>query len=271
MLDLLCFNDVGVDVYKDQTFAGGCSLNVVRHLSSLTESRPANFGVLGPVGNDPEKIIIENSIETMNIRQHLIETRERTTKCHIDINKEGERSFSKYESPALENFVFNKEYLEIFNKYQNLATVVYEQAESSFRSFMELQLSQRVFCDFTDLKDFNSSSDIVREFISRVDIVFCGLNIKEQVLINDLGKLSKEFQKLIVVTLGSGGSIAFDKGRMISGPSKKVKTIIDSTGAGDSYMAAFLYSYLQEAETEFCLKFATNYAARTVGYLGAFR
>ena len=45
--------------------------------------------------------------------------------------------------------------------------------------------------------------------------------------------------------------------------------VVDTLGAGDSYIAGFLYSYLQGRPIEQCMKAGAENASITIGYLGA--
>ena len=45
---------------------------------------------------------------------------------------------------------------------------------------------------------------------------------------------------------------------------------IDSTGAGDNFVAGFLYSYLHNQDIEYCLKVANICGANAVTTIGGF-
>ena len=45
--------------------------------------------------------------------------------------------------------------------------------------------------------------------------------------------------------------------------------MVDTLGAGDSYIAGFLYSYLQGLPMKRCMRAGAENAAVTIGYLGA--
>lgn len=82
--------------------------------------------------------------------------------------------------------------------------------------------------------------------------------------------IRKYFSNLLLVTLGSNGSVAYNKqDAKFFEPIYPAK-VVDTTGAGDSYLGAFIYAYLiacrplQEA-----MRFATACAAFTCGHIGA--
>ena len=84
------------------------------------------------------------------------------------------------------------------------------------------------------------------------------------------GYLRNYTDAVLLFTLGSGGSAAYDRGgTKYEGPCKKVN-VIDTTGAGDSYMGGFIYSYcIKGKDLLSSMRFATSCAAHTCSGLGA--
>lgn len=270
-MNLLCVGDAAVDIYSNHSYPGGCSLNVARHLQRLNTNTPGKIGVMAPVGADEGKSILETTLADSGLQNHLLETKGSTTTCYIEVDEHGERSFPKYDASALEQFEMTAQHLHHFESYNHVLTLLYKESETLFRSLMKLPLQQPLYCDFTDLKDFNSSADVVREFIPQLDLVFCGLEPQEESLLHDLKALSLEFQTTIVATLGSAGSLAYHKGQTLQQSAKPVKQVVDTTGAGDSFLAAFLTAHLHGLALPQCLEQASHYAAQTLQYEGAFR
>ena len=62
------------------------------------------------------------------------------------------------------------------------------------------------------------------------------------------------------VTLGEGGSMVLDRGRILRCPAFRVKAV-DTTGAGDTYHAAFAVRYLETRDLAECMRFASAVAA----------
>lgn len=82
--------------------------------------------------------------------------------------------------------------------------------------------------------------------------------------------LRKYCSGLLLFTLGDQGSAAYlGNEAKLTVPIKKVNTV-DTTGAGDSYMGSFIYSYcLQGKELEDSMRFASVCAAHTCTGFGA--
>lgn len=84
------------------------------------------------------------------------------------------------------------------------------------------------------------------------------------------GYLRNYTDAVLLFTLGSGGSAAYERdGTKYEVPCKKVN-VIDTTGAGDSYMGGFIYSYcIKGKDLLSFMRFATACAAHTCSGLGA--
>lgn len=74
--------------------------------------------------------------------------------------------------------------------------------------------------------------------------------------------------RTVVVKLGSKGSVVVHEGRKVRVGIHKVKAV-DTTGAGDSYAAGFLYGYSRGWSPERCAALAARTSALTVSILGA--
>ena len=85
-----------------------------------------------------------------------------------------------------------------------------------------------------------------------------------------LGYVRKHFKGTLLVTLGSKGAVAFDENdRRYECAARNVKAV-DTTGAGDSFMGAMLYTHLlNEMELGKAMEFATACSAITCQGLGA--
>ena len=62
-------------------------------------------------------------------------------------------------------------------------------------------------------------------------------------MINDLARAAKENKGIIVLTLGAEGSIAFQGDMSYTQKALPANKIIDTTGCGDAFQAAFTSSY----------------------------
>jgi sugar/nucleoside kinase (ribokinase family) len=73
----------------------------------------------------------------------------------------------------------------------------------------------------------------------------------------------------VAVTRGEHGSVVATNGHMISVAATPVDRVVDTTGAGDSYAAGFLYGFVRGLGPQQCARLGSLAAAEIVGHLGA--
>ncbi len=72
----------------------------------------------------------------------------------------------------------------------------------------------------------------------------------------------------VIVTRGSKGCLAIHGNKLYEQKAYRVK-VVDTTGAGDAFTAAFIYSLLRKDAMTFALKFASVCASLNVKSFGA--
>ncbi len=82
-------------------------------------------------------------------------------------------------------------------------------------------------------------------------------------------KLTELTKGIVIITLGSNGSLLCGGESMIKIPSIKVEEVVETTGAGDSYIGAFAYGKYVGMDDEEACKFAAKVSAVTVTKVGA--
>jgi fructokinase len=73
----------------------------------------------------------------------------------------------------------------------------------------------------------------------------------------------------VAVTRGQHGSLVAAAGDVISVPAAPVDRVVDTTGAGDSYAAGFLFGFIRGLGAEHSARLGGLAAAEIVGHLGA--
>jgi sugar/nucleoside kinase (ribokinase family) len=127
-----------------------------------------------------------------------------------------------------------------------------------------------------DLGSFNlveSFRDAMLEVIgSRIDIVACNhdearalLGDKtDETLALELNKLCK----LAIVNRGAEGSLIAKDGKLHHIAPRKIEDVVDTTSAGDHWMAGFLHAYLRGADLDKCGQCGTILGSETVRFMG---
>ncbi len=109
--------------------------------------------------------------------------------------------------------------------------------------------------------------------LDRVDIFFgneaeaCGLTGADSAesALTELGRRCPT----VAITLGARGSIVVQGSDVVSAPAAPVTQVVDTTGAGDSYAAGFLYGVVRDSRPETSARLGALAAAEIVSHLGA--
>lgn len=75
--------------------------------------------------------------------------------------------------------------------------------------------------------------------------------------------------KLAVITRGAEGSVAFDGSKWTVQEALHIHNVVDTTGAGDSYIAGFLVEWANGRDVRACMAAGSVVAARTCQHWGA--
>ncbi len=110
---------------------------------------------------------------------------------------------------------------------------------------------------------------MLRRHIERIDIGFFGLTTDDPGAIDEIGRLAARHGKLFVVTLGAAGSLAFSGNDRFECAAIAVPTVVDTTGAGDAYAAAFLADYCHGQAIPTAMRRGAALAAKIIGQVGS--
>ncbi len=112
------------------------------------------------------------------------------------------------------------------------------------------------------------------EFIrAKVDILFANeaeiTSLYQVDQFDRAARLSRNDTKLAVLTRGAKGSLILNDDKATTIVPQLVRTVVDSTGAGDLYASGFLYGFAQGRSLETCGRLGSLAAAEIISHLGA--
>ena len=90
---------------------------------------------------------------------------------------------------------------------------------------------------------FDKKESVITKNAKYFDVIFIGGEKKYEKAVQVLAK--QYLRKVFILTLGKDGSIAYHEGIKILQPAYKIKKVVDTTGCGDAFQAAFLASWLE--------------------------
>jgi adenosine kinase len=115
--------------------------------------------------------------------------------------------------------------------------------------------------------------DAMRAMLARADILFA--NEQEALGLAEVSDLDEAVRVLgqrcpvVAVTRGARGCIVSSSGETITVPAVPVERVVDTTGAGDSFAAGFLYGVVTGRGPEVSARLGAIAAAEIVSHIGA--
>lgn len=242
---------------------GGSALNFAVNLTRLG----IRTGMVSRVGKDDYGELILNQLNKEGLdTSHCIKIAKKTGMAFISVDKSGKRSIYSFPG-ANGKLKLNSADIDYIRsaEFIHLAGVYWELARDVARYAQKLSFSPGPLLSSHGL-------DKLGAVIKKSKFLF--LNNEEVKILTgeDLDNGAKlildEGVTNLIVTLGSLGSVLYNKDGTIKVPAEKIK-VVDTTGAGDAFAAAFIFKWLKGKEYLKCLKFANQSARMCIGSLGA--
>lgn len=275
MIDMIMVMDQlpksGEDVLcKESTLkVGGCAYNVASTLSNLE----CDFDLCVPVGNGAYGSIIEKELKSKGYRILIKDDKKDNGYCICMVENNGERTFVTCQGVEGN---YQKEYFENINEseYDNIYIAGYQVCNHSgeivSKWLSSLQKKTIYFAPGPVI--CNIEPNTMEQIMNLHPVIH--LNDKEildytgeKTIENSLYKLYQENQNLIVVTAGTQGAIYYDGKEMHTVPTNEAK-VVDTIGAGDSHIGAFIGGISKGMNIEESLKLANKVAANIVEVQG---
>ncbi|MBU3159196.1 carbohydrate kinase [Clostridium frigoris] len=260
LIDFIC-SDINSGLTKGENFvkkAGGAPANVSAAISKL--GGQAYFA--GKVGNDNFGIFLKETLEEAGVDTSMLilDKNSKTTLAFVSLNEDGEREFifNRGADELLTLDELDGDKLKSFKimHFGSATALLGGPSKETYLKSMELAFKNKVFISFdpnyridlwknrvSDFVEISKQclkySDFVKVSDEEIKIISGKENIDEGVkFFHSLGA------KVVAVTLGDAGTlISTNEGSSIIN-SIKIKCI-DSTGAGDAFVGAFLYKLAQ--------------------------
>ncbi|MGC8993612.1 MAG: carbohydrate kinase family protein [Candidatus Aenigmatarchaeota archaeon] len=261
--DFLAFPfDYKIQIDKISLDVGGSGFNIAKVLSFLKNK----VEFFGKVGNDSygEKILKameENKVSTKNVK-----VVDGMSGFSLIFLFRGEKTIITYR--GANNLLSEKDIDEKTIKNSDcfiFTSMISNQNIKFLRKATEIARENdvKIVCNPSiAMVDYQKNS--LLELMKKSDFVI--MNKKEAMKLtkaNNPIKAAKKLKKVsnstVIVTLGKKGSLLFEEKIKIF-KSFKVK-VVDTTGAGDSFTAAFIHSFFKTKELDYSMKFANAYAA----------
>lgn len=224
---------------KLKTFLGGGPANTARGIKHLG----LGCSIIGAVGDDIEGKRYIKTLEEEKIKPFFnIYAGKESGKCFVFITPDGERSFvaNKGVYPYFPKIDPSK--LEHYNLFHTSGYELVSNSEQiiNFTSSIK-KFGTKISFDVASELMIKKCPDKFKEIIKSSDIIFA--NEEEVAVLNDLSRNLNEMQ-VLCLKKGKYGSEIYHQGQKMEILPVRTQRLINTNGAGDSYAAGFLFSYL---------------------------
>lgn len=268
-MNIVCVGDCGIDHYlpNGEKLLGGISANFARYAQRAFPPTDT-INLVSAIGDDDDAQIVLSSIKDSGIDCHIAQLPGVTPTQFIEVQDDGERHFVRYEEGVLRDFEFGDVERNLIANSDLLVAPVYLQIVGLFDKLMSIETAGTTSIDFADFLQ-HPDFTLLERHIGKIDTGFFGLSVDDGDMIAEIEKYAARHEKLLVVTLGAAGSIAFLGSERFFCAAVTVKKVVDTTGAGDAYAAGFLSRYHHGANAVTAMAAGADLAARAIQVHGA--
>ena len=261
-MNLLAMTPCCVDFYPqiNSSFLGGNSLNVASMWKKL--SQDSHVSVITCLGNDENGKRIFDFLKNNQIDVSHVRIENGKTACNqLRVDETGERFGIEgtWEGGVYETFLLSE---DDWNYVERFDIIAIPANNPNFNGMIKRKHQHQMLV--VDYLDVENNIDI-EQSIENVDIAF--VTARKSMLL-ELEYLANATKTLLVVTLGSHGSQAFFYEKIYFQPAINVPKIVDTTGCGDAYQAAFSLNYKCHNDIALSMKAGAMAASSILQYWG---
>ena len=264
-MKILTFSSICYDYYPEigVAFPGGNSLNLALQIKRFSQVEVSLAGFIGT--DKPADEILQlckkNEIDT----RFLIQLKGETASNKLYLTPEGER-YSKpgeWQNGVKDDGFFSEDAWEFILSHDVIATTC---IDKHLDECIERKTKNHFLS--VDFMHFNDI-ELMKRYLPFVNIAFFS---REKKMLKLLKKLATKTNIPVVAMLGAEGSMTFLKEKEYVQPAFQVDKVVDTTGCGDAYQAAFCYAINHSASIQEAMYLATQTATEVLkGIGGGFR
>ena len=275
MNNILCFGEILWDAFGDEKVAGGAPMNVARHLVQ----QGANVSFASRVGNDGSGDGLVDFLKGNGLYSNLIQEDATLPTCEVTVHLD-EGGHATYIIPQPVSWDNIQPDSKLDEAARQASAIVYGSLACRDTTTRDILLN--LLAETTALKVFDVNLRTPHYMLSTIETLavkadVIKMNDDEATLLipgnTGLKETIIEFQKkyaaqTICVTRGGDGAIVWHDNEFYEHPGYKVQ-VVDTVGAGDSFLATFINGLLKKRPMPEILDKACAVGAFVAGSRGA--
>lgn len=259
-MKIACVGDNCIDYYEKtgEVYPGGNPVNVAVY----TQRLGGKASYIGAVGTDDNGRLLTGALEARGVDTSHVHIKPGSTALtYVSINN-GERVLGDYVEGVMADFKLTDEDIAFICAHDIAVSGLWGKAEGDLGKIhahipVAFDCAQRpedevaqIALPHTDIAFFSDDSSSIEALKLRIKRIFA------------LGP------SIVVATRGANGSLAYD-GNSFYNFGIINCAVVDTMGAGDSYIAGFINAWLNKKPIRNCMEAGANSSAVTLGYKGA--
>jgi fructoselysine 6-kinase len=265
-MKIISVGDNVVDCYIDQQkyYPGGNAVNVAVNSKRYGAVESAYIGIFG---DDEPAEHIKKSLKAEGVDYSFSrKVYAPSSRPQVMHNKDGERIFIEGPKDTVQHILrlnLTEKDIKHISKFDICHTSFYSSIEPELE---KISKACGVSFDFSD----EFTLDYVESISRSVKYAFFSGSGRSDKEINELIQITNNAGiEVVGITLGSNGALFINRGKQYIQSIKPVK-VVDTMGAGDSFISGFLTSYIDNDNMSQALDFAADCAAKCCSYYGGF-
>lgn len=267
MLKLTSIGDCCVDIYPqlNKFFLGGTSYNLCLSAQKLG----AKTSLISVIGTDEwGKKYLDSCRQYKINTDYLLIKKGKTSSVQIDLDQQNRPIFHDWQLGVLKTFTLTQKQLNFISTQDAVRCICLKPLIKVFKQFCHLKTKAFKVADFSGGTKYSPSLTIINQSVPYLDLIVTSQSYQNKKILTHLQNLAQKQNKMVLVLLGSRGSRVFTKAKTFFQPAIKTQ-VVDTTGAGDAYLATFVINYLQTKDIQKAMFLATQAAAKKITRLGA--
>ena len=225
-------SDNCIDVYYklDRYYLTGNSIDFALNYKDLG----GDVTEMTILGNDVFADALEERLKEREIPLRILKRTDRPTAAAKMDLVDGDKKHLHFEGNAMEEIELQDDDLEFVKQFD----IIYAERWAKVgRYIKEIRQEGQIWVyDFSKRLEQESNDEI----IPYLDYAFFSYDRDDEYIRNFMVKTNEKGAKTVVAMLGEYGSLAYENGKFYKLDAEKVE-VVNTVGAGDSYIAAFTY------------------------------
>lgn len=278
MSNIVCFGEVLWDVFPTYKKIGGAPLNVALRLNSFDNA----VTMISSVGDDALGVDLLKYLEDIGFDKSFIQINKefKTSKVLVSLDETGSANYSIEFPCAWDNIHLDDKFLDVV-KYADAFVFgsLVSRNTVSYNTLLQLLDVAKFKVFDVNLRPPHYKIAVLFELMQKANFIkfnddelfeICKeLNFNSNDLQKNIEFISKETNtEAICVTLGGDGAILFQGKKFYRNNGYRVK-VIDTVGAGDSFLATLIHQTLRNGKPSEALNYSCVVGAIVASKSGA--